>query len=275
VSRSQPRADGRPLTGFLPTAAVLGAMTWMVWYVAFHRSANVAPGRVELSRLSARRVQEVASQNGVAGGAAAGVRELMQRSRQPADRPTVFLSHATAYGMTFRGDEQLALPDPQHPPPAIRLTGIASPEPSDEAGATESALRAARDKLAAVFASLRSPLRDVPTEEELLREYVAPDGITQRTPTEVEKQAWQDAKLGPDRVWKVVTLTVSEEQLRALRARQRLGDLSRWAAVTLAVLAILYGALRADDRSQGYYTWLWFGLAAALIGGVVTLALVL
>ena len=45
--------------------------------------------------------------------------------------------------------------------------------------------------------------------------------------------------------------------------------------MALAVLAIAYVGLRVEDRSQGYFTWLWAGLGAALVGGVVTLAIVL
>jgi hypothetical protein len=72
-----------------------------------------------------------------------------------------------------------------------------------------------------------------------------------------------------------MAVSMSEAQLRELRARQRLYDLSRWAVAALAVLAIAYGLLRAEASSQGYFTWLWAGIGAALVGGVVTLALVL
>jgi hypothetical protein len=270
--RSEPKRSSGLVPGFT-AMAVLGMTAWYV----LHQSVEVAPGRVELARLSTRRAQTAVSLNGVAGGATAGCDALAaasERNAPPPDRLAVRVSSTTAYCLGPIPDVAVARDDPARPPPAIRISGVTSSQPSDRDEATADALRQAREKLAEVFAALRSPIREVPTVEELWEGYVEKP-VVEKTPTEAEKSAWREAKLDADRVWKVLTVSVSEEQLRQLRARQRLYDLSRWALAALVVLAISYAVLRAEERSQGYFTWMWLGVGAALVGGVVTLAIVL
>lgn len=279
MSRPRTSADGRRPTaaGLFPWALSLGGLGLAAWFI-FFPSPEVAPGRVNLATLSARRVQSAVALNAIAGGAVAGQAELAaKRSAPPPDRLTVRLSAATAFGLgpvaDFDPTRDVAYDDPKNPPPAIRLFGVKSSAPYLERDKAEAdALERAREKLAEVFAALRSPIRELPTDEEM-RDYV--QSMKEQTPTPAEKLTWQDGKLGEDRVWKVATVAVSEEQLRQLRARQRLPELVRWALAVLAGLAVVYALLRADDRSQGYFTWLWALVGAALVGGVVTLAIVL
>ena len=165
---------------------------------------------------------------------------------------------------------------PAHPPPAVRVSGATSQRPyRDPTEARDDALRVARDKLCEVFAALRTPIREVPSEEELKNDYLEGESVSRLPLTDGEKAALVAAGLEEERVRVRLSVSVSEEQLRELRARQRLHDLSRWAVAALAVLAIAYGLLRAEASSQGYFTWLWAGVGVALVGGVVTLALVL
>ena len=273
---SRHRSDPNRSSGLAPIVVVLTALGVTGWY-ALRQSADVAPGRVELSRLSHRRVQNAVTLNGIAGGATAGQNQLAaaEKAAAPPDRLAVRVSATTAYCLCPVPEVCVARDDPVHPPAAIRISGVTSTSPyRDRREAEDDALWQAREKLSEVFAALRSPIYEVPTVEELRETYLE-HPVVAKSPTEAETAAWRAANLDADRVWKVLSVSVSEEQLRQLRARQRLSDLSRWAAVALAVLAIAYLGLRAEDRSQGYFTWLWAGLGAALVGAVVTLALVL
>jgi hypothetical protein len=158
-------------------------------------------------------------------------------------------------------------PDPSHLTPAVRLTGIVSAQPSDRANAKADALRQARAKLADVFAAMRGGPVELPDGDEFERQFVPAESIVERKPTDAEKAAWRAEKLDEDRVWMSVSVSVSEEQLRHLRSHQRLNELSRWAVVALAVLAIGYGILRAADGSGWRRIFvLGFGVALAAFG---------
>lgn len=249
--------------GYLPVVTFLILLTVGGWY-SLRPTPELPPGRVELGRLSHRNAFEAVSFNGIAGGARAAHAELAKRS---AGNPEVQVSAATAYGMSPLPGLSLAPTDPNQLTPAIRLSGIVSEQPSDRASAKADALRQARARLADVFASLRAPIAELPDEETFEREFVPSESVLERKPTEAEKAAWRAEKLDENRVWMSVSVSVSEDQLRQLRARQRLSEMSRWAAVALVVLAVGYGVL----RTTGGAGWrrlvlVWLGAALAAFG---------
>ena len=273
---SRPRSANRSSTsGLLPTVGVFLALGLTLWYV-FQRPAVVAPGKVALGRLSLRRAQEAVAQNGIAGGATAGQAVLAELTAPKPDELAVRVSPATAYCIGTVADLEVATADSDHPPPAVRVWNVTSPgRYSTRAKAEEEAIREAKRRLEEVFHELHSPVRAEVDPETIRRFYLEPNSIVKLELNAEEEARLKESGLA-DQKYKVrLTVSVSEEQLRELRAQQRLRELSRWLAVAFAVVAVAYGVLRAEDRSQGYFTGLWLAVGAALIGGVVTLALVL
>lgn len=225
--------------GYLPVltfTALLGAGAWYT----LQPSVQVPPGRVELARMSHRNASEAVAFNGIAAGARAATTELTRRSQSG---PVVQVSASTASGMTTLPGVTVTGTDPTNLTPAVRLTGIESAQPSDRASAKADALRQARERLADLFASLRGAV-ELPDGEEFERQFVPADSLVERQPTEAEKAAWRAEKLDENRVWMSVSVSMTEDQLRQLRARHRLNELSRWAAVLLIGLSVGYGVLR-------------------------------
>jgi len=257
-----------------PAVALIVALTLMFWYI-FQRPAVVAPGKVALANLSLRRVQEAVVQNGIAGAATAGQAALTEWSAPKPDQQAVFVSPGTAYCIGSIPDLEVATDNPNYPPPAVRLWHVTSPgRYSTRAKAEDEAIRAAKRRLEDVFNELHSPIRSEVDPETIRRVYVEPNTVVE-LPLSPQEQAQLVASNLSEQKYKVrLTVSVSEDQLRELRAQQRLREMSRWLVVALAVLAIAYGVLRAEDRSQGYFTGLWLAVGFALISGVVALALV-
>lgn len=225
--------------GYMPAltfAALLGAGAWYTLQPAI----EVPPGKVELARLSHRNAGEAVALNGIAAGARLAVSELTRRSQTG---PTVQVSASAASGMAPLPGVIVTAPDPSGLTPAVRLSGIESAQPSDRAGAKADAIRQAREKLAELFAVLRGAV-ELPDGDEFERQFVSADSVVERKPTDAEKAAWRAEKLDENRVWMSVSVSVTEEQLRDLRARHRLNELSRWAVVALIGLTVGYGALR-------------------------------
>lgn len=275
MPRPRPAVSKSSTLGLLPTVGVFLALGLTLWYV-FQRPAVVAPGKVALGRLSLRRAQEAVVQNGIAGGATAGQAVLAELTAPKPDQVAVRVSPATAYCIGPVPDLEVATSDANHPPPAIRVWNVTSPgRYSTRAKAEEEAIREAKRRLEEVFQELHSPVRAEVDPETVRRTYLEPTSVVE-LPLNGDELTKLEASGLADQKYKVrLTVSVSEEQLRELRAQQRLRELSRWLAVALAVVAIAYGVLRAEDRSQGYFTGLWLAVGAVLIGGVVTLAVVL
>ena len=273
---SRPRtADRSNSLGLLRAVLLIVALTVLFWYI-FQRPPVIAPGNVALAKLSLRRAQEAIVQNGIAGGATAGQAYLAEFIAPKPDQPAVFVSPGTAYCIGSIPNLEVATANPDHPPPAIRVWNATSPgRYSTRAKAEEEAIQEAKRRLEDVFHELHSPIRAEVDPESIRRLYLEPVSI-QELELSREEQARLEASNLAEQKYKVrLTVSVSEDQLRELRAQQRLRELSRWLVVAFAVLAIAYGMLRAEDRSQGYFTGLWLAVGVALIGGVVTLTVVL
>jgi len=132
---------------------------------------------------------------------------------------------------------------------------------SHEADAKADALSHAREHLAAYLRNLPSPVRSLPTDEQLWNEHVFSTLPVQRekfgTPINAE-------------MYKVeIEVEITPEQLRKLRAEDRVRLLFRWGGVALAGMILAAAFFRLDDWAKGYLTK---SLAAGAVAILVLVA---
>ncbi|HEY8506515.1 MAG TPA: hypothetical protein VIL46_18170 [Gemmataceae bacterium] len=135
-----------------------------------------------------------------------------------------------------------------------------------EADARLKSLQDAQAKIAVYLASLDPPVYRVPSLERIERDMV---------------RSWDPPKerIFPTPLGKMYQVTVqvelTPEQVRDLRAEQRLLEVGRGFGVVLVLLVVLAAFFRLDDWAKGYLTsWIALSIAALLVvAGVVAFML--
>jgi hypothetical protein len=133
------------------------------------------------------------------------------------------------------------------------------------------ALIVARLEISKRLGMLDSPVWIAPSLETVRNQYLRPESIRYEPVSQEAKADLIANHLDPDQWYATVDVQVSEEQIRHLRAGQRLDSAWGVGVVALVVVAALFGFLRLDAWTRGYLTT---GLAlsmAAVAGGAVAL----
>lgn len=268
-------ADGHVRT--TAQAPARGSGAWVLWIVVFGALAAFAstamrttrhvsppPPRDPMGRMSARSLHDHAALNGVVGGAASGQRALVE-------------AHRPALGtVTFRPGGDPHPPLPGSPVPAVQVRGVRSEAPyASRERALNDALVEARRQLADRLAALDPPIVEVPSVEVVRRDYLRPESVTEVYPTQAIKDEWAAAKLDPNRVWVEIDVEVSDDQLRDLRAKERVVFAGWGLGVGFAGVLALYGFLRLDALTKGYLTpGLGVGAGLLLLAALALLSLI-
>jgi hypothetical protein len=209
------------------------------------------PRPVPLASLSPRTLADHITATAAAAGATAGQRALL------ASTPT-----APHRGMP-------AILDATARPGTLVLDPVLSRNPAaDRSTALRDALEEARGKLVEVLMAQGVPPSRVPDLAQMERDFVRNGSVQDVYPTEADRRAWSEAGLEPNRRWVRVTLIVSPEQLRAMRAEGRATAGLVALGGFIVAIALLAGFLRLDAWSKGYLT-----LGLALASGMVLLGL--
>jgi hypothetical protein len=229
---------------------VVGCATLFVARTGVSTADTVtAPGRVKLSGMNARSVQETAELNGIDAGAAAGMAFIVNKEKSS------YTSNASR----------------NVPPNAtkINLRGIRSSAPQvTKEKALADAITQAQGELAEALRSLDPPVRYTPNEETVKTEYLVPTRTIYLDISPEDKEALTQANLDPNRVWAKVDLDVSESQLRQLRGKDRLFGSAKWFGGAFAAMLIAYGFLRFDTYTRGHLT---LPLILAAFGGILAI----
>ena len=138
---------------------------------------------------------------------------------------------------------------------AIRIVGIRSDYPhTNRSEAIQDAQSVARKRLAEALASLDPPIYVVPSESQIVSDYIVANSAKDAPASQEIKDAWKAVNLDANRQWATVDLEVSESQLRNLRAKHRLYNLGLILGSIFGILGVCYGVLRLDAVAKNYFT---------------------
>jgi hypothetical protein len=160
------------------------------------------------------------------------------------------------------------------PAPVIReRIATEAPFPT-ETQADEEALRVAQERVKARLAELDPPVRYTPSLTVVKNEYIRKDSRVVRRPGPREQASLKEAGYGEDQVYVEYDVEVTAEQVRELRAQERLGGTLRIFGGLAAVALAGFLFLRLDEWTKGYLTS-WLACTAAALAGGVAAALLL
>jgi hypothetical protein len=162
--------------------------------------------------------------------------------------------------------------NPQRPGTIIREHVVSTVPYSTEAEAEEDALALARDLVERKLAALDPPVRYKPSTGEIA-EFVRKDSRNVRPPTAEEKETFDRYGLPNNLVYVEYDVEVTADQVRELRAQERVSAGMRILGMLVAVSLAGFLFLRADEWTKGYLTR-WLAFAAVLLGGGVAAVLI-
>jgi hypothetical protein len=142
-----------------------------------------------------------------------------------------------------------------------------------EAEAEEDAFLQAQTLLVQKFAELDPPLEYTPSMAEVKAEYLRKETRTVSPPSAALQDEAAQAGLQGKLVYVGYDVEVSADQVRELRAQQRVIASLRVVGILMASAVAVFLFLRADDWTKGYLTR-WLALAAVTIAGGTAAALI-
>lgn len=161
---------------------------------------------------------------------------------------------------------------PQRPGTLFRERVVSTIPYATEAEAEEDALTLARETVERKLAALDPPVRYKPTAGEVA-EFVRKDSRTVRPPTAEEKETFDRYGVTGNLVYVEYDVEVTADQVRELRAQERVSAGVRVLGMLVAVALAGFLFLRADEWTKGYLTR-WLAFAAVLLAGGVAAALI-
>jgi len=255
--------------------AVAGFAAFCLWQ--YHGASEVvAPPTVKpLARMSARDASQQVSIEGILGGARAGQEIIAKRPSNPnRETPTVYIS--TAAGSSLHNDPKVYVSNIQgnHPHVAVRLERVRSEgayRTREEAIAD--ACRVARGRLVDVLRGLQPSIEWLPPDLSIQNEYMLANSVREIAPDADTKARWVANGLESDRIWVELDIEVSEDQLRALRGKQRITSISWYVGGLFAFLLAWLLFVKLDGYTKGYLTYTLLTLAIVASGGIIILVL--
>lgn len=279
-----------PRHPILPAAAVLAALFAAGCGADRRRPAAVETRPADASRMSPRDLQNTTAVSAVLAGAKAGQAEVAAAKAPSQKKVVVAVTVPVPPAPAAPPAPAPAAVTPPVPPAAVttvvsREPAKAServqpsislsvrsdkPHPSKER-ALEDALQVAQFELQSALAKLNPPVTAKPSLATIRSEYLRKDGIREEQPSEAIKAEWKDKGLDAKRLWVKIDVDVSEDQVRQLRAGERVSTGFQYGAVLFASLLAVYGFLRLDAWTKGYLTS-WLAIGAVALVAVALLA---
>jgi hypothetical protein len=235
------------------------------------RSVATPPRPKPMAGMSPRNLQAHAADNGIAAGAAAARRALAAPAVSPENETGPGRTVLVKTTVTRNPDPaRMAAPDSPRPDsasgkpePAIALRVRSDGAHPSRERAINDALLLAAAQIEKHLAALDPPITANVTADQVRADYLRPDSIRDIPPTPADKAAWEEQGIDTDRLWVEIDVEVSEDQVRQLRAEQRLGSAGMVGAVAFVLVLAVYGFLRLDAWTRGYLTGsLAVGIAA-------------
>ncbi|MBP3958078.1 hypothetical protein J8F10_22725 [Gemmata sp. G18] len=164
-------------------------------------------------------------------------------------------------------------PHPGGPPLVIRERVVSIVAYSTEAEAEEDALTQAREIIEKKLSELDPPVRHKVSVNEVRTEFLRKDSRTARKPDPEEAELLVREGISGNLVYVEYDVEVTAEQVRELRAQERVGAGVRIIGALMAVALAGFMFLRADEWTRGYLTS-WLALGAAILAGGAAAALI-
>ncbi|MCI0701572.1 MAG: hypothetical protein L0241_10860 [Planctomycetia bacterium] len=158
-------------------------------------------------------------------------------------------------------------------PPVIRERVVSTMPYLTEKEADDDALAQACDTVERKLAQLDPPVRYKPSVAEVQTEFIRKDSRTVRPPDDEEKATFVSYGLPGNLVYVEYDVEVTADQVRELRAQERVSASLRILGGLLAVVLAGFLFLRADEWTKGYLTS-WLALGAIALAGGATVALI-
>lgn len=149
---------------------------------------------------------------------------------------------------------------------AVRERAVSILPHATEAEAEEDALTAARDLIEKKLGELDPPVRHKVSVNEVRTEFLRKDSRTVRKPEAEETELLPKISDSDNWVYVEYDVEVTAEQVRELRAQERVGAGVRLVGVFMAIALTGFLFLRADEWTRGYLTS-WLALGAAILAG--------
>jgi hypothetical protein len=255
-------------------------------------SSKAAKARTDAEELALR---------GVTGGAAAQAGAEPEQKVRHQSKFNVEIGKAAPGGLVTGGTHPVALPgvpspadtkSPAPAPPALVAKGppgpkstprsgwvirerVVSPLSPTEAEAEEEALALACEVVKQKLAALDPPVPHKPSLGEVKGEFLRKDSRVVRPPDAAEKERlkpYLSAEHLANLVYVEYDVEVTAEQVRELRAQERVSIGLRVVGMLLAVALAGFLFLRADEWTKGYLTR-WLALGAVTLAGGAAAAL--
>ena len=164
-------------------------------------------------------------------------------------------------------------PHPGGPPLVIRERVVSIVAYSTEAEAEEDALAQAREIIEKKLSELDPPVRHKVSVNEVRTEFLRKDSRTARKPDPEEAELLVREGISGNLVYVEYDVEVTAEQVRELRAQERVGAGVRIIGALMVVALAGFMFLRADEWTRGYLTS-WLALGAAILAGGAAAALI-
>ncbi|MCE9563770.1 MAG: hypothetical protein K8U57_17145 [Planctomycetes bacterium] len=219
----------------------------------------------------------------VAVGVATGCVPTKVQSKSPSTAKSEHAPTQAKNGPTPKASPVSVQPAPKpmaripYRPGALAVVKVhatsAYPSPN-EADADEDALNVAAEAVSRKLAELDPPVAYHPSATEMKNEFVRRDTRLVRAPDASERAELEMYKIDTNRVYVEYDAEVTADQVRDLRTRDRVADVTRLLGVLTAAAIAGFLFLRLDEWTGGYLTrWLAIGALALASGAAVGLYL--
>jgi hypothetical protein len=279
----------------LPTAGLLAAV-FAAGCSANHDHATVEVRPADAKTMSLEKLQASTAATAAVAGAKAGQAELAAAERSKDGRgPFIVI---TAQTPAVKSPTPPTPPTPAPPPipatppdifgppvireiaakgaaertqPAISLNVRSDKPHTTREEGIQDALRVAQAEIQSTLAKLNPPVLTKPHLSTIRSEFIRKDGIHEEQLSAADKLALDNSKAGSNRMYVRLDIEVSEDQVRQLRAGERVSTGFQYGAVLFAALLAIYGFLRLDAWTKGYLTS-WLAIGAVALVAVALLA---
>ncbi len=236
------------------------------------REGGAAGGKADKARKDAEALA-LSAVNGGADAQAVAVPETAVR--RTGGGPFNVILGPTKTGAVAKGPPAPKTSPRPGAPAVVRERVVSALPATTEADAEDDALAQARDLVEQKLAALDPPVRHKPSIGEVRAEFVRKDSRTVRGPDAREKAILAEGDLVGNFVFVEYDVEVTADQVRELRAQDRVAGGLRVLGVLTAVALAGFLFLRADEWTRGYLTsWLALGAVALAAGTAAALIFV-
>lgn len=252
---------------------ILTLMTVLLAIGCGAQPTPLPPREVDPTKASLKELQAGTAQSAVAAGANAGQKMLVAtnapvavKAVEPVAEPSIFKTAVTIVRHDAAAESKSG--------PLIRITGIRSDKPqANRERALTDALQVAQTRIQEQLLQLDPPVQAKPTLATIRHDYLKNNSVREVLPTAEEKEKLKASGIDANRLWVSLDVELTDAQVQTLRSGDRVSDGLRGSGILFTLIAAVYGFLRLDLLTKGYFT-AWLAVLAAILVALATGVLV-